>query len=140
MNKETAKNILQTICENAMVEEDSVHNEIMATLHMKVEKKHPYALTPPKAEGERWQTNYLDECGKRKNLKAQTKEELLDKLISVYFSKSHIDNLIFHELFSEWLNYKASVTDSPNTIKRHRQRYNKYFAVSMLDRDRKSVV
>ncbi len=72
MNMKTAKNILQTICENAMVEEDSVHNEIMATLRMKVEKKHPYALTPPKAEGGRWQTSYLDECGKRKNLKAQT--------------------------------------------------------------------
>ncbi len=49
-----------------------MHNEIMATLRMKVEKKHPYALTPPKAEGGRWQTSYLDECGKRKNLKAQT--------------------------------------------------------------------
>ena len=99
----------------------------------KVEKQHPYTLTPPKTENGRWQTSYLDRNGKRKNLKAPTKEELLDKLIPIYFSKSHIDNLTFHELFVEWLNYKSTVTNSPNTIKRHKQHYNKYFAVSTLD-------
>ena len=127
------KNILQSAYENAMLEVDSVHNEIMATLREKVEKKHPYTLTPPTSEKGRWQTSYIDVSGKRKNLKAQTKEELLDKLIPVYFSKSHIDNLGFHELFDEWLAYKSSVTNSPNTIKRHTQHYNKYFATSVLD-------
>lgn len=92
---------MQSACENAMLEVDSVHNEIMATLRMKAEKKHPYALTPPKTESGRWQTTYIDRYGKRKNLKAQTKEELLDKLIPIYFSKSHIYNLAFHELFVE---------------------------------------
>lgn len=41
--------------------------------------------------------------------------------------------MTFHELFVEWLNYKSTVTNSPNTIKRHKQHYNKYFAVSTLD-------
>ena len=127
------KNILQSAYENAMLELDSVHNEIMATLREKVEKKHPYTLTPPTSDKGRWQTSYIDVRGKRKNLKAQTKEELLDKLIPIYFSKSHIDNLSFHELFDEWLAYKSSVTNSPNTIKRHTQHYNKYFATSVLD-------
>ena len=127
------KNILQSAYENAMLDVDSVHNEIMATLREKVEKQHPYTLSPPKEEGGRWQTSYLAESGKRKNLKAPTKEELLDKLIPIYFSKSHIDNLSFHELFEEWLSYKSSVTNSPNTIKRHKQHYNKYFATSVLD-------
>lgn len=127
------KNILQSVYENAMLEVDGVHNEIMATLRKKVEKAHPYTFTPPKTESGRWQTSYIDGCGKRKNLKAQTKEELLDKLIPIYFSKLHIDNLTFHELFAEWLDYKSSVTNSPNTIKRHTQHYNKYFAVSVLD-------
>lgn len=58
---------------------------------------------------------------------------MLDKLIPVYFSKSHIDNLTFHGLFEEWLDYKATITNSPNTIKRHRQHYKKYFAPSVLD-------
>lgn len=104
------KNILQSACENAMLEVDSVHNEIMSTLREKVEKTHPYTFTPPKTENGRWQTSFIDGCGKRKNLKAQTKKELLDKLIPIYFSKSHIDNLTFHELFVEWLDYKSTVT------------------------------
>lgn len=133
MNMESEKNILLFACENAMLEVDSVHKEIMATLRMKAEKMHPYALTPPKTEGGRWQTTYVDGCGKRKNLKARTKEQLLDKLIPLYFSKSHIDNLTFHELFDEWLEYKSTVTNSPNTMKRHRQHYKKYFSVSVLD-------
>lgn len=127
------KNILQSVCENAMLEVDSVHNEIMTTLRMKAEKMHPYALTPPQTESGRWQTTYIDGYGKRKNLKAQTKEELLDKLIPIYFSKPHIDNLTFHELFVEWLDYKSTVTNSPNTMKRHTQHYKKYYAVSVLD-------
>lgn len=127
------KNILQSAYENAMLEVDSVHHEIMVTLREKVEKEHPYTLTPPTNEKGRWQTSYIDGSGKRKNLKAPTKEALLDKLIPIYFSKSHIDNLTFHELFIEWLDYKSSVTNSPNTIKRHTQHYNKYFAVSVLD-------
>ncbi len=127
------KNILQSAYENDMLEVDSVHNEIMATLRDKVEKQHHYTLTPPTTEKGRWQTSYINGSGKRKNLKAPTKEELLDKLIPIYFSKSHIDNLSFHELFDEWLAYKSSVTNSPNTIKRHMQHYNKYFATSVLD-------
>lgn len=124
---------MQSAYESAMLEVDSVHNEIMATLREKVKKTHPYTFTPPKAENGRWQTSFIDGCGKRKNLKAKTKEELLDKLIPIYFSKSHIDNLTFHELFVEWLDYKSTVTNSPNTMKRHTQHYKKYFAVSVLD-------
>lgn len=124
---------MQSAYENARLEEDSVHNEIMATLREKVEKKHSYAITPPNGEKGRWQTTYIDGSGKRKSLKAQTKEDLLDKLIPVYFSKTHIDNLTFHGLFEEWLDYKATITNSPNTIKRHRQHYKKYFAPSVLD-------
>lgn len=129
---ELEKYILQSVCENAILEVDSVHDEIMATLRVKVEKEHPYTLTPPKTEGGRWQTSYIDGYGKRKNLKAQTKEELLDKLIPIYFSDSHIDKLTFYGLYEEWLEYKVTVTNSPNTIKRHRQHYKKYFEESAL--------
>ena len=56
----------------------------------------------------------------------------MDKLIPIYFANSHIDNLTFHELYEEWLEYKATVSNSPNTIKRHRQHYRKYFEPSVL--------
>ena len=35
-------------------------------------------------------------------------------------------------LYEEWLNYKATVTNSPNTIKRHKQHYRKYLEASVL--------
>lgn len=130
---EFEKNTLQNLCKNAMLDVGSVHDEIMTSLRVKAKKEHPYALTPPKTEGGRWQTSYVDGSGRRKNLKAPTKEELLDKLVLIYFSKSHIDNLTFHELFAEWLDYKSTVTNSPNTMKRHKQHYKKYFSVSVLD-------
>lgn len=95
-------------------------------------KMHSYAITPPTSPKGRWQTYYKDETGKRKIIRAQTKEELLDKLIPIYFSNSHIDKLTFYGLYEEWLEYKATVTNSPNTIKRHKQHYKKYFESSIL--------
>lgn len=104
----------------------------MATQKEKVRKMHPYAITPPTAKGGRWQTYYRDEKQNRKIIRAQSEESLLEKLVLVYFSKTYLDKLIFHELYQEWLEYKKTVTDSPNTIKRHEQHYHKYFEQSKL--------
>ena len=60
------KNILQSAYENAMLEVDSVHNEIMATLREKVETKSPYTFTVPTTEKRRWLTNYIAEVGNAK--------------------------------------------------------------------------
>ncbi len=125
--------ILQDLTYSDILNIDGVHDIVMATKREQVKKLHPYSLTPPKTDGGRWQTCYKDEKGNRKNIKAQTEEELLDKLISIYFSKSYIDKLTFHGLFDEWLAYKATVTNSANTIKRHKQHYAKYFGSSILD-------
>ncbi len=111
---------------------DSVLDTLMSTKREQVKKLHPYAITPPSGEKGRWQTFYKGADGKRKNIKAQTEKELLDKLIPVYLSDSFIDNLKFHELYKEWLDYKKSVSNSPNTIKRHEQHYRKYFEPSLL--------
>ncbi len=110
---------------------DSVLDTLMSTKRDKILKIHSYAITPPASENGRWQTCYKDEKGKRKNIKAQTKEELLDKLIPIYFSGSHLD-ITFYGLYEEWLEYKKTVTNSPNTIKRHKQHYHKYFETSVL--------
>ena len=40
--------------------------------------------------------------------------------------------LTFHRLYEEWLDYKQTLTGSPNTIKRHRQHYRRYFERSAL--------
>lgn len=124
--------ILQNAVELGIINIDSVLDMLMSTKREQILKLHPYAITPPATENGRWQTCYKDEAGKRKNIKAQTNEELLDKLIPIYLSNSHIDNLKFCGLYEEWLAYKATVTNSPNTIKRHKQHYRKYFEPSCL--------
>lgn len=111
---------------------DSVLDMLMSTKKEQVKKQHPYAITPPTKEGGRWQTWYKGPDGKRKNIKAQSEDELWNKLIPIYFSNSHIDNMTFHELYEEWLEYKQTITNSPNTIKRHKQHYRKYFEPSIL--------
>lgn len=108
---------------------DSVLDNIMK----KVLEQHPYAITPPSKEGGRWQTFYKDSNGQRKNIKAATKEDLVKKLIKIYSTNMNLDKMTFEQLFDEWLPYKRTITNSPNTIKRHTQHYDKYFRSSALN-------
>jgi len=124
--------LLNTAVNEGIINLDSVLDTIMATKREKVKKIHTYAITPPAKEGGRWQTCYKGPDGKRRNIKAQSEAELLDKLIPIYFQNSHIDKMTFHDLYEEWLEYKQTVTNSPNTIKRHKQHYHKYFESSAL--------
>lgn len=124
--------LLNDAIDCGILDMDGVLDTLMSTKREQLLKIHPYAITPPTSAKGRWQTCYKDSVGKRKNIKAQTKEELLDKLIPIYFSNSYLDKLTFHGLYEEWLEYKATVTNSPNTIKRHKQHYHKYFEVSPL--------
>ena len=134
-NKKTESmklSILKDAVNSGILDMDSVLDTLMSTKREKILKIHPYTITPPTTDKGRWQTYYKDEAGKRKIIRAQTKEELLDKLIPIYFSDSHLDKITFYGLYEEWLEYKATVTNSPNTIKRHKQHYHKYFEISAL--------
>ena len=124
--------LLKESIDGGMIDLDSVLDKIMSTRREQVKKIHNYAITAPSTDKGRWQTCYKDSTGKRINIKAQTEEKLLDKLIPIYFSNSHLDNLTFYELYKEWLEYKETVSNSPNTIKRHKQHYAKYFEQSVL--------
>lgn len=124
--------LLKDALDYGILDIDSVLDMLMSKKRENILKMHPYAITPPSTENGRWQTCYKDEKGKRKNIKAQSKEELLDKLIPIYFANTHIDNLTFYGLYEEWLAYKATVTNSSNTITRHKQHYRKYFEPSVL--------
>lgn len=124
--------LLKEALDCGIINTDSVLDKIMSTKREQIRKMHPYAITPPSKNGGRWQTFYKGADGKRKNVKAPSEEELLDKLIPIYFQNSHIDKMTFYELYEEWLEYKKTVTNSPNTIKRHKQHYCKYFEPSKL--------
>lgn len=128
-----SQNILQQLIASGIINEDSVLDIVMQRRKEEVKAIHTYAITPPKEAGGRWQTSYRDKDGKRKNIKARTEEEILEKLIPVYFPETHLEKLTFHGLYEEWLQYKATVTSSINTIKRHNQHYTKYFEESILD-------
>jgi len=124
--------VLQQALEYGIISIDGVHKSIMATKRDKIKEVHPYAITPPSEKNPRWQTYYKIADGNRKLIRAQSEEELLDKLMPIYFPKN-FDNLItFFELYEEWLIYKSAITNSPNTVKRHRQHYKKYLEPSLL--------
>lgn len=126
--------ILQDALDWGILNLDSVQEMLMSNKIERIKKLHPYAITPPNGSCSRWQTSFKDTTtGKRKNIKAHTEEELWLKLLPLYFSQSHIDKMTFHALYEEWLEYKTTITNSVNTIKRHKQHYAKYFATSPLD-------
>lgn len=125
-------NMLQEAVSLDILDVNSVQDIIMASKIEKVKKMHRYKVTPPTQKVDRWQTMYRDASGKRKNIKAPSEEALYQKLIPVYFPSMNIDKLTFYELYLEWLEYKKTVTNSPNTIQRHEQHYRKYFEPSVL--------
>lgn len=128
-------NILSANTADDIIFTDNVLEAIMNARIEQIFKTHPYKITEPKSEKGRWQTYYRDANGERRIIRAQSRDKLLEKLIPIYFQESslHIDKLIFSDLFLEWLEYKKTVTDSPNTIKRHTQHYKRYFERSELN-------
>lgn len=125
-------NILSAITLDDIINTDNVLDKIMTAKKETLLSKHPYKITEPKSENGRWQTYYRDANGERKIIRAQTRDALLEKLITIYVQAPNLDNLIFSDLFLEWLEYKKTITDSPNTIKRHKQHYKRYFEKSKL--------
>lgn len=130
--QENPQELWTFLTKSGIINTDNVLDNIMASKREQVKKLHTYAITAPSNESGRWQTYYKDKTGKRKIIRAQSEQDLLDKLIPVYLFDAHIDKMTFHKLYEEWLEYKQTVTNSPNTIKRHKQHYSKYFEPSML--------
>lgn len=124
--------LLKEAFDCGIISTDSVLDKLMSTKRERIKKIHPYTITPPSSPKGRWQTYYKGMNEKRKTIRAQSEEELLDKLIPLYFQDSHLDKLTFYKLYEEWLEYKKTVTNSPNTIKRYTQHYKKYFEPSAL--------
>ena len=115
-----------------MLDMGNVLELIMANERAKIRKKHGYAITPPNNGNKYWFTYYKQENEARILVRGHSEDELLDKLIKLYKSDQNLDNMTFHKLYLEWLEYKTPLTNSYNTIKRHRQHYTKYFEPSKL--------
>lgn len=123
---------LQALLQSDMLDTCSVLDMIMASKRTKVKKIHTYSITPANSRNKYWTTYFKRENESRQLVRGKTEEELLDKLVKLYEENTHLDNLTFNRLFDEWLEYKKAMTNSANTIKRHRQYYAKYFEPSKL--------
>lgn len=135
-------NVLKKAINGGILGVDSVISLLMEEdKRERVQSIHKYKITPPKTENARWQTYIKREGQERKSVKAQSEEELYEKLYGMYFEESTSETnskvrkkskKTFYSLYLEWLEYKITITDSNNTIKRHKQHYAKYFEKSVL--------
>lgn len=109
---------------------ETVLNNYMKKAQLELIKKaHPYTITSPKKDGDRWQTYVKDFTQKsgRKQIKAPTEDALYEAL-SGYYLKGET----FAELYCDWIDYLNSLHKVGGTIQRHEQRYKKYFASSKI--------
>lgn len=122
---------LQEAISCGIIDTDTLQQQLDMKQKELMLKKHPYAITLLACG--RWQTYYSDTVGgKRKELKASSREKLEDKLYRKYKEAKDLDKLTMDQLYEKWLEYKTAITESPNTIKRHKQHYRKYFENSDL--------
>ncbi len=123
---------LQALLQCDTLDMCNVLDMIMASKRAKIKNLHTYAITPANSRNKYWTTYFKPENQARQLIRGKTEEELLDKLVKLYEESENLDNLTFNRLFDEWLEYKKAMTNSANTIKRHRQHYAKYFEPSKL--------
>lgn len=123
---------LQALLQCDTLDMCNVLDMIMASKRTKIKNRHTYAITPANSRNKYWTTYFKPENQARQLIRGKTEEELLDKLVKLYEETENLDNLTFNRLFDEWLEYKRAMTNSVNTIKRHRQHYAKYFEPSKL--------
>ena len=123
---------LQALLQCDTLDMCNVLDMIMASKRAKIKNLHTYAITPANSRNKYLTTYGKPENQARQLIRGKTEEELLDKLVKLYEESENLDNLTFNRLFDEWLEYKKAMTNSVNTIKRHRQHYAKYFEPSKL--------
>ena len=125
-------NELTEAIELGIIDMSAVHHSIMMNRKQQVLKMHKYKISLG-SDG-RYQTMFVDTVtGKRKNIKGRSEDEILTKLVDLYYQTSYIDKLTFLDVYEQWLEHKKLTTSSVNTIVRHKQHYDRYFVSSKLD-------
>lgn len=107
-----------------MISLDLLHRENMKKKESML-RTHPFSISHLK-DG-RWQTHYIDpKTGSRKEIRAKTREAIIDQLMTIYDEQRKNNKTSLSDLFEDWLSYKEAQTNSENSIIRFRQRYNRY--------------
>lgn len=90
-----------------------------------VQSVHTSSIKQLTGADKRWYTYVPDASRKnnRKEIKRKTEKEIIEYLLEFY----GLDGMTFIELFNEYIPYKTKHTGSLQTIRRHRQHFEKYF-------------
>ena len=114
---------LQDALKYGIIDEDEIAKLVRMN---KVESIHSRPIT--QLPNGRWQTYVTDpETGKLKEIKLATREKVIERLYKIYFEGEKTTIRSLESLYKPWLDYKKNITNSPNTITRHKQHYKKYF-------------
>ena len=108
-----AQSTLSYALERGILDLDRVHELCMASKREQAKVLHPYSITPPAKDGERWRTNYTDRNGKRKTIRAQTEEALLDKLIPLYLDRENLEKKPFRNCLRSGLRTRRRLPQAP---------------------------
>ena len=128
--KSSSMNFENSILNVPAETQKKVLNDYMKKAQLELIKQaHPYSITPPKADGGRWQTYVKDTSKKsgRREIKAPSEEALYEALAVYYLIGDK-----FQEVYESWLAYITYYGKAGSTIQRHEQRYAKYFAHSKI--------
>ncbi len=90
----------------------------------KVLKVHPYTITEPHDNKSRWQTYVKNDKGERQKISSTTELGLYNKLYEIYYVKNEC-TLMW--LFPQWIEFRKSIGISPNTVRRNKYHWNKYY-------------
>jgi len=108
------------------IDESQLKQQLDMTKRESIVRNHPFAITH--LPNGRWQTYYQDPLKKKKiEIKLSSREKVIDRLVTLYKEEKHHENITLNRLFEEWIAFKETITESRNTIVRHRQHYKKYF-------------
>ncbi len=112
-------------CGIVKLDEAFLRQQLEMSKRERILKNHPFAIK--QQTNGRWQTYYKDPEGKKRIcIQLGTKEKVEDRLVALYKEAENHEKLTLNKLFDEWIAYKDTITESDNTILRHKQQYRKY--------------
>ena len=122
MQTEAKKSRLENLFIDGTIDEETVADIEKMLTRKKVEKLHKYTISyttrkemPGTPQTRRIITSVFNE---------KLYGELLDALKPYYIESTSI---CLQDIFEEWLDYKRTITDSPNTICAHRKHWRRFF-------------
>ena len=116
---------LQTAVQLGLIDHETLAKVLREKQKDDIVRNHRHAIS--QLRDGRWQTYYIHpKTKKRKDLRAKSREALIEKLFATVQEVENAAKPSPDELFEEWLAYREKLSNSPNSVLRLRQRYSRY--------------